>query len=322
MKAKQILSGLFLCIIACSCQATTPLSFTVSPSPLPIASDSPSSPPIQTNDALPLSTPTPIKTYLPNITPYPTLEPTILVGRLDEALSKPVCELPCWWGVIPGQTMADDAQHLFFQNAGVATHHVPAISEQYQWDLSASVVVGKRPSTTGQFDLEISLADFLLPIRNDGIVDQVLGMLYVSKYAALQGKYPLALDVKQVLLQYGRPDYFLVEYFFDRPLSSDSVDTQRYSDYMIVLVYNQRHFVLKYRGKSPYSVGDEKRHICLQLEQQQVDQIWFVAMPENETYQMTREQLAPLLGQTDTELYGQFIKEGDDACFDLYMWKD
>ena len=322
MKTKQVLIGLFFCVLVSSCQIFAPSALTATPSLVPIAT--PSSFPFltQTNDWLPGNTPMPIKTYRPNTTLYPTLEPTRASILLMDALIKPTCELPCWWGVIPGQTTAEDAQYLFFQNAGVVTHHEQAISERHQWDLSSAVSVGKRPSETGQFELEILLADFLLPIRNDGVVDQVLGTLYVSRYEGLHEKNELALDVKQVLLQYGLPDYFLVEHFFDLPLPPHSADTQLYSDYMIVVVYNQRHFVLKYWGKAPYSQGTEKRHICLQLEQQQVEQVKFALMPAGETYPMIREQLAPLLGQTDAELYEQLIQGGDDACFDLYMWKD
>jgi hypothetical protein len=86
--------------------ATSASSATLVPSPTPTLRPSPTARPTQT----------------PTITPYPTLEPEEKRTFVLEMLSSNGgCELPCWWGIVPGETGWEEMRAFFAaQGIGVS----------------------------------------------------------------------------------------------------------------------------------------------------------------------------------------------------------
>ena len=76
---------------------------------------------IPTHTATSTATNTPTKTkFPPTSTPTPTTTPAPTLSAIEEGellsallTGNAGCELPCWWGVIPGQTSAQAARDLF-----------------------------------------------------------------------------------------------------------------------------------------------------------------------------------------------------------------
>jgi hypothetical protein len=124
----SILFGLFVagCVPATNTPVvpTTPAATTslaTKPGPtstlFPTATNSPS----PTAIAIPL-TPTPTYTRLPPTwTPLPTLAPTeARAFAMNLLIENSGCNLPCWWGFIPGETRWSEAQQFLAQFAHIS----------------------------------------------------------------------------------------------------------------------------------------------------------------------------------------------------------
>lgn len=72
-----------------------------------------------------ISTPLPVETTVP--TPWPTLSPDEATNRVLNLLAgnqNPDCLLPCWWGVVPGQTRWSDILP-YLQSFSLQTYPYP-----------------------------------------------------------------------------------------------------------------------------------------------------------------------------------------------------
>ncbi len=110
-----------LFLISCSAAETPTPTITKTavshPSPMPTSTVPP---PTATQTAVPIPTasatatpevPTPTITA-PTLTPLPTFAPDELETAVDELLADPMtCDVPCWWGAIPGTTTIDEIKH-------------------------------------------------------------------------------------------------------------------------------------------------------------------------------------------------------------------
>lgn len=98
-------------LFGCSIQdqpTQAPPSATGMPSP----SSTPTSTPRPAPTAPPTQTPTPIPTDTP--TPLPTLDPDEVEAYVREMLQTNAgCELPCWWGITPGETSWEEMEAAF-----------------------------------------------------------------------------------------------------------------------------------------------------------------------------------------------------------------
>ncbi len=56
------------------------------------------------------ATPTPSRTPIPTV--VPTLLPNQKRDRIIHLLTEPACTLPCWWGIVPGQTTWQEANTI------------------------------------------------------------------------------------------------------------------------------------------------------------------------------------------------------------------
>jgi hypothetical protein len=88
---------------------------TATPTPLP-TTQPPSATPSQT--PVPTSTPTRLPTIQPTATETPFTIPTpVGTNTLEQILwlfeTNNGCQLPCWWGIVPGQTEWETAEKLF-----------------------------------------------------------------------------------------------------------------------------------------------------------------------------------------------------------------
>jgi hypothetical protein len=87
------------------------ISVTYSPTPSPTATVQASSTPTSTSTPMPLptNTQTPRPTATSTLTPFPTLMPEAALTLVEELLeTNGGCQLPCWWGITPGETQWAD----------------------------------------------------------------------------------------------------------------------------------------------------------------------------------------------------------------------
>lgn len=108
--------GALTILFLVSCQAgedtAVPMTQTPVTTPTALAAVSTATPtPTATIEATPLPTATATQTAVVTLTPLPTLPPDEAVNKVIALLQdnqNPDCLLPCWWGVVPGQTQWDD----------------------------------------------------------------------------------------------------------------------------------------------------------------------------------------------------------------------
>ena len=79
---------------------------------------SPTQKPSATATTIPTTTPTQTPaasataTTIPTLTPLPTFAPDELETAVADLLANPMnCDVPCWWGAIPGKTTIDEIKH-------------------------------------------------------------------------------------------------------------------------------------------------------------------------------------------------------------------
>lgn len=120
MKPRKLVTTTVLALaLVSACSSSTPeptqtLAPTLTPTIPP--TNTPTATPTFTRRPFIYSTFTPAPTLppTPTLTPWPTYPP-------DEALAKVLelfetnagCQLPCWWGIIPGETPWDVAQNFY-----------------------------------------------------------------------------------------------------------------------------------------------------------------------------------------------------------------
>ena len=96
--------------------ACTSIASDATPTPLSylIASSIPSSSPTHSPSPTETSTDTPTRILATNTrTPFPPLATDELENKIFELLrTNNGCELPCWWGITPGETRWEDAERL------------------------------------------------------------------------------------------------------------------------------------------------------------------------------------------------------------------
>ena len=138
----------------------------VTPTPIPISS---------ATDAASHLTATPL--------PQPTLDATARIALLREMLrTNGGCELPCWWGVVPGKTTAE-ARLTQFRGYGGSHFVVPHPTLEYDY------------SVAEDFDVKDGI------VRGISVGGGTANYVYSSVFAADWQRYTL----RQMLTRHGKP---------------------------------------------------------------------------------------------------------------------
>jgi hypothetical protein len=115
-----VLPAIGLGLMACSGPATVSAPATTPPptdEPASISSPTPTSTSGPAATLRPTRTPTSVPTAIP--TPLPTLAPDEMQATVRQMLqTNGGCELPCWWGITPGETSWEEMQAAF-ANQGI-----------------------------------------------------------------------------------------------------------------------------------------------------------------------------------------------------------
>jgi hypothetical protein len=170
----------------------------------------------------------------PTLTPLATYEPTKAALFVKELLQNNAgCQLPCWWGLIPGQTTWDDAQQ--FLESFTYSYGIKGDPNNYQ------------------------VAEFLIPYPEDmgtisyafGFKKGILEDIFNIYFNDLTSSY----NLNEILNNYDQPDDILVSAYYE----------PRYSDYMIDLAffYLQKGILLEYYDSGSRIIGDKKQ-VCPQ----------------------------------------------------------
>lgn len=176
-------------------------------------------------------------------TPAVTLAPLEREQFVRDSLSENSdCRLPCWWGIIPGETTWNDTEKLL-QHLGVRIGSVPGYGPH-------TILHG-----TGGFDFEgISIENGFSFEETNGVIDAILinsdGYNKLEEFQSLWRNY----SPKKILEVYGVPDRIWLNV------------TEAYAlarGYHLWLFYDELGFMIRYPG----DVMDAPTlHICPVLE--------------------------------------------------------
>ena len=164
-------------------EATPSPTLEITPSATTIPATSTALPPSATATSLPPSTmPTVVDVTL---TPLPTLEGEELELAVAELLANPMnCDVPCWWGIIPGNASLNEIKHSF---------------SPYSFD-------------TNEFEEDGEVVHLLFRIgyiKERGDFEERI--VFNFSHSILTGITAFSPTISEVLAKYGQPDEVWLE---------------------------------------------------------------------------------------------------------------
>jgi len=191
-----------------------------------------------------MATRTPTPTAIPTPTPYPTLAQEPMEDLVIEVLANNGgCDLPCWWGITPGETRWDTAVQTFMQRkvwmgetGNLALHYE---SEVYQG----------RPWYTKLMEAQLW--------HEEGIIHGF--DIQNTRYAPLDENFTTLWQyyaLQPILARYGVPS----QVYFDLTLGSPCVGAGNFPHYKMWVMYEEQGFAIRYSGLLVHEY--ETWHVC------------------------------------------------------------
>ncbi|MEJ5308298.1 MAG: hypothetical protein WHX52_00880 [Anaerolineae bacterium] len=222
----------------------TPNSTPTRPLPSPTPTLQPTKTPSPTaTPTLPLPTRTPKPTRTPRPTTQPTatltpvLFPTLDVEQMETFIADRLadnggCELPCWWGITPGETSWETAlQH--FAAHGIQVFEDGALGLHYQ-----SGRYQGRPTYTDLMEVNLDQADGIIrriEVRNNGYYPALQ-----AQFTTLWQRYAL----QPVLVRHGPP----TRVFFDMTIGAPCIGSGIFPTYDMWVIYDDQGIAIRYSG--------------------------------------------------------------------------
>jgi hypothetical protein len=286
--------------------------------PLPSDTDMPTDTPTvtetstQSDTPVPSETPVPSQTGTPTSTPLPTLLPGEAKALIYELLqTNGGCELPCWWGITPGETTWKDTYNLISLMRATS-------------NTSISLSDGRVFHGTGGFDwYPERIFNRISFYERDGIVDGIY--IRVEGYKDPSFFYKLWKNYSpvQIISTYGQPTqirFNIFYYGFDVPFS-----------YLWMIYENQGFFVRYYsRALSQVNENGLTYLVCPTWQ----DIVWeptlelYMQSPYHPTpledsikhlknvNQLPGKSIEDAAGISVEEFYELFLPGGEPACFE------
>ncbi len=250
--------------------------------------------------------PAPTQTPTSTLTPYPTLPPlpTLPLSERDAEIqwlmtTNKHCRLPCWWGLVPGESSIQEAVQ-FFQRLGGYIDVQPAHSESIDDFYYISL---HNPGTDDSFGCVLGV--------DDGVIQNISTDGDINRYS---------FQIRQLLAEYGAPtEVFIREVTY---LSEEERTKSRYDGYEIVLLYAEDHFFVEYNfGAEKYQ---ETHHACSGTYPRM--EIWSDGEDRNASWfqnNLNKMNKNPFFGIEEISAYNpstfrtQVLESGGDPCFEL-----
>ncbi len=241
-------------------------------------------------------TPSPSPTITP--TPFTTLEATAKLDFVVQSLkTNRNCDLPCWWGIVPGKTNWDDMLN-FFAGQGIDF----LIDEQPNLGVIdgsrlLDIVFQKENGLVQGIDIETAYNNYLLAR---------------SQYSNLWRKY--ALD--QILKRFGTP----TQVYLELTVGAGDWSPGMQATYDLWLEYADDGIAIRYPGVALYDAGGE--YVCplpnntsglairLRVPNSQTP---FVSLSTDNPFQFNGT-LEKLTGLNPQQFYENFIQNPPHSC--------
>ncbi len=263
--------------------------------------------PMNTETIAPTVTSTKRPTQAPTATPivFPTYEPVTqdeMVAWLDEKLSQPECDLPCLWGITPGETTVQEAYQIVAPYATDITTFESNTGSNTSGFLFYFSILPYSPGDP--------LYDFSFNFIEDEIV--YLEMSDLRNYSNY--------SIQNILAQYGPPEEIWMEAWSRDPTWDNR---QRYSTFL--LYYPSQQFSLEYfEGPDGQIITEDSVISCFTRAGRLVTWVANNADEIKNDYHeryFFREigpflQLEDVTGMSPDEFYGTFINTIGEVCIE------
>lgn len=260
-------------------------------------------------------------------TPEPT--PTLTSPQKSDSLIRLMvenggCELPCWWGIVPGETdFAEIYDWLIPQGLVTVTER-----EQLYVALRQERLVAVEGSKELHARGDGSTINIQFEVQNDIIQSiNVRGGGSSEQFADDWGRYSL----DQLLSRYGVPSEVFVYYSWQADQSPAS--------YRLFLFYHTLGIEIDYVGLADHATVDGKSQVCPNLKEVNVIHL-FLYQPgeiDNVVEQVIPAESVRFVGSEDVvyermsweqavgtslETFYEMFKEGDSHnCFDFMIYR-
>jgi len=217
-----------------------------------------------TSSVLTMTTQTPSPTNLPTLTLIPTLSPAKMDQKVEELIeTNGGCNLPCWWGITPGETTWGEAKNFFLQ------YNPEILSTR-----PSRIIINEQIRTNTIYSLILYSSKY--PNEN-GVVVNVLDEMDIVTIHSLGEAEDNKYTLRNLLSAYGKPSEVFIATYANLP--SDILT------FYLVLYYPTQHFAASYdllatrQGDAIVGCPEEKHPI-----------LWMWAPEEDERVNVERLQ--------------------------------
>ena len=250
-------------------------------------------------------------------TQSPRMEPTLTYDRQTDFISSMLetngeCELPCFWGIIPGETSWRDVQKMI-------THLGFSYFESQR---------GKDSFIDFEYrDKQNDLIYGVLMHVSNGIVDIIINDITIRKESLLFTNYKEIFSLRSILLSQGIPDRIWMSLNVGGEISDPLI-----TDNQIYLFYDRRGILINYFGEAK-KLNDAYQSCPNLYDKENHDSIWssmFLQSPQSNLpledivglWQLSGEPVKPITLSIEEatqlsilDFYDLITQNGDAACF-------
>jgi hypothetical protein len=298
---------LLILIILASCnqpEATPSVSITTSPvtsTPLALQSTSTPNPPSPTSTFTVTTTPSPpTPTTTPSPTPVPTLKPDEVDRIVTNLLKSDYLCLapPCFWGIIPGKTKAEDAFQFFSQMG------YPDIDKYSSFDKETQII---RYGLNFQVEVPEIINIVLGLHEKDGII-QAIDVIIMGNEMSPEDIH--AYTLKNILTWYGPPTR--VRFYDNRNNRvQPGLRKPQTTSYSYSLYYDDLNMIIDIVPKTQILDGDFRRICPLANQTLQMIGLAYGKKPEKALYDMFDFSDTFFIEYPDPREFYDLIMNGD-----------
>lgn len=237
----------------------------------------------------------------------PTMRLTEEVAFTNNQFDQSLCVLPCWFGIVPGETSFNDAM-LLAKNGGMSPKILEVEGGEFEQAFSAETHV------------EPSFAIYVVAMANQGVVQR----LQVQIDDLDQEKTPFeegfdAYQVKQIIERYGPPDKVFFDFVPDAPTPGPF--PRIYLPYRLLLLYEREGFSITYSGMTLFK---ETISICPSFEENKIDRMDILIQQKGASdswllppYRKRWLSLEEMNGMGMQAFYDLFDAQNPKPCFEI-----
>ena len=261
--------------------------------------------PTATSTRRPTATPL-LDTATPSRTPVPTLDAKQQAQLVTDMLkTNGGCKLPCWWGIVPGNTRFQAAVDSL-QQQGLSLYLVR--------DLTGALTIDiPHPTQLFNYGFLLGLTAEQGVISRLEVDGETYNLTQSRRFASDWQRYSLS----NILQEYSQPS--TIGFISGPPAERDAPVS-----YSLTLLYETLGFAIRYTGPAQFDNKSNVIYACPRFEQMNNISLFLVS-PGNPLRKSTSDladfgpTLQETIGMSIEEFYGKFKSSNNKSCLDYHL---